>query len=356
MPTIRAAHCWSVTLAVLLPLGCTAPSEGSGSEGTGTTEGSDSSPTSADPEPSMPSTGAGPSTTTTDPTPSTQDGADSTSDDPPPAECEVASLFDPGVHPDITIDVGGTRRSYDLFVPAGYDPTAAAPLVVNFHGLFGSPSQQAGFSQFNATANDHGMLTAYPAGIGQSFNAGACCGQASATNVDDMAFARALVQDVSAKMCVDPQRVYATGMSNGGHMAHRLACEAADLFAATASVTGVLSLAGPCTPSRPISMVQFHGTADTIVGYDGFPSVVPMMEAWASRNGCSPVSEITFDQGDVRCETWPGCEADVEVTLCTIDGGGHCWPGNPSCLFGYSTTDLHASEEIASMFDEQSLP
>lgn len=342
---------WILAAVVLVSIGC-GPVDGGTLGGTGTA----STTTAAQTGPSAPSTGPDPSAVSTGAAPSSGPEADSTGDDPPPAACEIASLFEPGTHTGITVDVGGTSRAYDLFVPAGYDPRAHAPLVVNFHGLLGSPSQQADFSQFNATANDRGMLTAYPAGIGQSFNAGVCCGQASATNVDDLAFARALVQDVSAKMCVDPRRVYATGMSNGGHMAHRLACEAADLFAATASVTGVLSLAGPCTPSRPISMMQFHGTADTIVGYDAIPPVVPMMEAWADRNGCSPVSEITFDQGDLRCETWPGCDAGVEVTLCTVDGGGHCWPGNASCLFGYSTTELHASEEIAGMFDEQLLP
>lgn len=275
---------------------------------------------------------------------------------PPPSACEVASLFAPGVHTGIVIDVDGVRRSYDLFVPTSYDPTADAPLVVNFHGLLGWPSQQADFSQFNLTAEAHGMLVAYPEGIGQSFNAGACCGQASSDGVDDVGFARALVADVALKMCVDPQRVYATGMSNGGHMAHRLACEASDLFAATASVAGVLSLVAPCVPSRPISMIQFHGTADTIVSYDGFPNVPNMMAAWAARNGCAGTPETTFDQGDTHCQTWPGCDAGVEVSLCTIDGGGHCWPGNPACIFGQSTTELHASEVIATMFDAQPLP
>lgn len=311
-------------------------------------------------EPAASTTGTAPpdeTTGDTTPLPDVTDGP-ATSDDtgPPPSACTTASLFEPGVHTGITIDVDGVPRSYDLFVPAGYDPAALAPLVVNFHGLFGTPSQQASFSQFDATAQAHGMLVAYPAGIGASFNAGACCGQASSDGVDDVGFARALVEDVSIKMCVDPQRVYATGMSNGGHMAHRLACEAADLFAAAASVTGVLSLVAPCTPSRPISMIQFHGTADTIVAYDGFPAVPQMMAAWAARNGCSAVSEITFDQGDMLCETWPGCDAGVEVSLCTIDGGGHCWPGNGSCLFGHSSTELHASEVIATMFDAQPLP
>jgi polyhydroxybutyrate depolymerase len=261
-------------------------------------------------------------------------------------------LFEAGMTTGITIDVDGVERSYDLFVPTIYDPNTAAPLVLNFHGLLGSPSQQVDFSQFNDAAEAHGMLVAYPAGIGASFNAGSCCGEASSSGVDDVGFARALVQDVALKMCVDPRRVYATGMSNGGHMAHRLACEAADLFAATASVTGALRL-GECAPSRPISMVQYHGTSDTIVGYAEIPG---MMEAWAARNGCSDTPSTTFEQGDMHCQTWPDCDAGVEVTLCTIDGGGHCWPGNGSCIFGHSSTELHASEAIATMFEVQPLP
>ncbi|MCA9650927.1 MAG: prolyl oligopeptidase family serine peptidase [Myxococcales bacterium] len=324
------------------------PEGGSGSSSTTQSAGSSGAPADG-------STGVAEGGGATEAGSGTTEGPGPTTGEPP-AACEIASVFEPGVHTDITIDVDGVMRRYDLFVPNSYDPTASAPLVLNFHGLFGTPSQQADFSQFDATAEGHGMLVAYPEGIGQSFNAGVCCGTASSTGVDDVGFARALVADVSAKMCVDPRRVYATGMSNGGHMAHRLACEAADLFAATASVAGVLSLAGPCVPSRPISMVQLHGTADGIVAYNGFPAVPAMMEAWAARNGCSAQSEVIFDQGDTHCETWPGCDAGVEVTLCTIEGGGHCWPGNPSCLFGASTTEIHASDEIAEMFDMQLLP
>lgn len=342
-------------LVALVALGCSTP--GSGSDAAGSSEGTtaadaetSAASTSTSGTPEATSVAASGDTTVADPT---DDAGTSEADTgPPPSSCEVASLFEPGVHTGITVDVEGVSRSYDLFVPASYDPTAAAPLVVNFHGLFGSPSQQAEFSQFDPIAEAHGMLVAYPEGVGASFNAGGCCGQASSDGVDDVGFARALVADVSIKMCVDPQRVYATGMSNGGHMAHRLACEAADLFAAAASVTGILHVAG-CTPARPISMIQFHGTSDLIVGYDGVPE---MMAAWADRNGCEPTTEVIFEQGDMRCETWPGCDAGVAVSLCTIDGGGHCWPGNGSCLFGHSSTELHASEVIATMFDAQPLP
>ncbi len=353
--TIKAG---GIGIAAALLLGCGTPDDGNanddsagGSMGAATMETTAEGDTASPPDTATSSDAA----TTDEPTTGPDPGSTGGDDGPPPTECDSASLFDAGNHTGITIDVGGVSRSYDLFVPTSYDPTLDAPLVLNFHGLLGTPSQQAGFSQFNGIAENHGMLVAYPVGIGNSFNAGVCCGQASSGNVDDVGFARALVQDVALKMCVDPRRVYATGMSNGGHMAHRLACEAADLFAATASVAGLM-LAAPCVPSRPISMIQFHGTADNIVSYNGIPAVPAMMSAWAARNGCSGTSRTTFEQGDMRCETWPGCDANVEVSLCTIDGGGHCWPGNGSCIFGRSSTELHASEVIATMFDTQLLP
>jgi polyhydroxybutyrate depolymerase len=263
----------------------------------------------------------------------------------------------PGTHTGLTVDVDGVTREYELFVPVTYNPDLPSALVVNFHGLFGWPSQQADFSQFNMSAQLRGMLVAYPVGIGNSFNAGLCCGDAQSSGADDEGFARALVAELIDEHCIDPKWVYATGMSNGGHMAHMLACNTADVFAATASVAGVLSF-NPfeCQPSRPISIIDFHGTADLIVPYDSVPEVGQMMQDWAARNGCSPTSEVTFAQGDTTCETWPGCDDGVEVSLCTIEGGGHCWPGNASCLFGASTTELHASEVIADMFLEQTLP
>ena len=351
-----------VLVLAVVCLGCDGESENAGPQMGGTDPGApeDSGSTSGgeddDPTGDDPSTTGAPATTGDDPPPPETTGGEDPMDDPMGSSgCGAASVYEAGTHARITVDVGGTAREYTLFVPPGYDPNAPTTLVVNFHGLLGSPSQQADFSQFNNTAAERGLLVAYPAGIGASFNAGVCCGQASSNNVDDVGFSRALVADVSAKMCVNSKRVHATGMSNGGHMAHRLACEAADVFASAASVTGVLNVAG-CSPSRPISMIQFHGTSDNIVSYNGVPPVEPMMENWAARNGCSATSEVTFSQGDTVCRSWPDCDAGVEVSLCTVDGGGHCWPGNSSCIFGDSTTELHASEVIADMFADQPLP
>jgi polyhydroxybutyrate depolymerase len=291
----------------------------------------------------------------------TGESTESTTGDPPDGSpgCGMASPG-AGVHAR-NVDVDGMQRSFELGVPGGYDIDVPTALVLDFHGLYGSPSQQRALSRWDEVGEARGILVAWPEGVGQSFNAGACCGEAAQQNVDDVAFARELVESVSADLCVDPRRVYATGMSNGGHMAHWLACEAADVFAAVAPVAGVL---GPpvseCTPARPISVLDFHGTSDFVVAYGGagpgFPAVPGMMQAWAARNGCEADGEVSFQQGDVTCETWPGCGDDVEVTLCTVDGGGHCWPGNPSCLFGSSTTDADASQMAADMFEAHPLP
>lgn len=263
----------------------------------------------------------------------------------------------PGMHTDIVVDVEGTLREYDLFVPTGYDPDTPAPLVLNFHGLTQTSGQLVPFSRFNEAAEPRGMLVAYPQGIGNSFNAGVCCGEASANDVDDVGFARALVAQVSSLHCVDPQRVHVAGMSNGGHMAHTLACEAADIFASAASVTGVLGV--PCTPARAISMIDFHGTGDLIVPYGGggpgYPPVDEMMSDWAARNGCEPQSQVVLTQGDAVCETWPGCDDDVEVTLCTLEHG-HCWPGGGPCFYGTKSDAIDASEMIAEMFTSQPMP
>src|SRR5690606_1244751 len=173
---------------------------------------------------------------TEDPTEDTED-----TDDPGelPAGCNQPALH-PGTHKNQTGDVNGTARSYELFVPVTYRPDNPSALVLNFHGLLGNPAQQADWSQFNQSAQLRGMLVAYPAGIGNSFNAGACCGEANSQGVDDIGFARALVDKLLAEHCIDPRRVYVTGMSHGGHLAHPLESDAADAFAAAASVTGVM--------------------------------------------------------------------------------------------------------------------
>ncbi|GMV19666.1 MAG: hypothetical protein KJ015_03170 [Myxococcales bacterium] len=262
---------------------------------------------------------------------------------------------------------GGVEREYQLHVPPGYDGKAPLPLVLNFHGYTSNAGQQAAFSAMNAKADSAGFLLVYPQGLQNpgtgltSWNAGLCCAFGD-TARDDVGFVGAVLDDVFAKSCVDERRVYATGMSNGGYLSHRLGCELANRFAAIAPVAGVLGIpAGDCKPSRPMPVVHFHGTADSLVAYDGgslgsSASVPDTFAGWASRNGCSGSPKESFKNGAAHCETYEGCPAGVEVTLCTIDGMGHCWPGQSICPFGQSSTDVSANDRMWELFQKSSLP
>lgn len=276
----------------------------------------------------------------------------------PSSGCATAGMA-PGDH-ETTITFGGIARAYLLHVPAGYDHGQPAPLVLNFHGFGSYPADQAAFSNMSALADDEGFVVAYPAGIGNSWNAGVCCGAAATWLLDDVGFARAVVADIEGKLCIDDRRVYATGMSNGGYLSHRLGCEAADVFAAIAPVAGVLGIpAAACQPSRAVPVLHFHGTADSVIPYLGGllgPSAAAAIGGWAARNGCigSPVG--TFANGAAHCESYESCDDGAEVTLCTLEGEGHCWPGQVSCPFGASSTDIDANAEMWTFFSQFSLP
>jgi polyhydroxybutyrate depolymerase len=256
----------------------------------------------------------------------------------------------------------GVDRSYVLHVPIGYRAGAATPLVLNFHGFGSNPIDQAAFSQMSATADAHGFVVAYPTGLSTSWNGGICCGAAAVALTDDVGFARAVVADVSSRLCIDDKRVYSTGMSNGGYLSHRNGCESADLFAAIAPVAGVIGIPQQqCQPSRPMPVIHFYGTADALVPYAGggalgSPSVADTDAGWATRNGCTGAPVKTYQQGLVHCETHETCEAGARVTLCTVEAGGHCWPGQASCPFGPSTTDISANEAMWEFFQGFSLP
>lgn len=279
----------------------------------------------------------------------------------PSAGCGVSTVG-PGGHAGLTIVHGGMTRSYDLFVPPAHDGQTPVPLVVNFHGWTQTPADQAEFSQMNGTATERGFVVAYPAGIETSWNAGLCCGGAQSQGIDDVGFARAVVAQLGTTLCVDERRVYATGHSNGAFLSHRLACEAADVFAAIGSIAGVIGIpAAACTPGRAVPVMHMHGTGDGIVaigggGVLGHPSALESTVGWVARNGCDPTSAVTVSQGDTSCQEWSGCQQGATVSMCTIEGMGHCWPGNPTCSIGAPSTTIHASEVLAEFFAAHAMP
>lgn len=233
---------------------------------------------------------------------------------------------------------GGVDRSYILHVPAGYDGDAI-PLVLNFHPSGGTPEGQIATSGFNAIADGEGFAVAYPAGVfantvsQQTWNANVEEG------VDDVRFARDVIDDVAGRLAIDRERIYATGFSGGARMSSRLACALADILAAAAPVAG-LQYPDGCLPSSPVSIVAFHGRADQVNQYevtaDSRPywrmGVETAAEKWRTALGCpeGPMDGGFRDQPGVTVRAWPPCTGGADLLLYISETDGHVWPEGAS--------------------------
>ena len=226
--------------------------------------------------------------------------------------------------------VGGVQRTYVVFRPSSLGAKRPAPLVIAMHGYTVDTSWMESASQFDVLAAKAGFIVAYPQGLQNAWNAGRCCGRSTS---DDVTFIEDMVDKLVADGHVDPKRVFATGMSNGGFMAQRLACDAADRIAAVASVSGSL-VVDSCTPSRAISVLEMHGLEDGIVPYTGgvsagladFPPTMSNMQQWANRDGCGATA-ATAREGITTTYTWSACRDGSSVVLQAISGAGHAWFG-----------------------------
>ena len=275
-----------------------------------------------------------------------------------------------------TLDMGDARRTYLLYTPeAPRAPAAGWPLVVALHGGGGTAEQMMSFSRFNAIAAREGFAVAYPQGTGRRWNDGRVFRGRGETDADDVAFVRAVVADIAAKgTALDRKRIFAAGISNGGFMSFRLACEAADLFAAVAPVTATMpaDLGPRCKPGAPVAVLVINGTADPLVPYAGgyvrtmfslrgeIWSTDRTVAFWAKHNGCAGPADVramadrdiadgsrVIDIAYLRC-------AAARVRLLRIEGGGHTWPGGaqylPAAWVGTTNRDIDASEAIWRFF------
>lgn len=267
-----------------------------------------------------------------------------------------------------TLTVAGDERSYLLHVPPSYDATVATAVVLAFHGGGGNAANMAQMTAFSDQADQAGFLVVYPNGTGRlenkllTWNGGTCCAYAQEQNVDDVAFVRAIVADLEKVTAVDPHRIYATGFSNGGILSYRLACEASDLFAAIASVSGTQNIT-PCTPAQPVAILHFHGTNDQNVPYNGgqgadsltqtdFRSVQDTLAFWVAHNQCSETTQ-NEDFADIEHIVYTGCAQNGAVEAYTIVNGGHAWPGgNVPLRVGADqpTETIHATPLIWAFF------
>jgi polyhydroxybutyrate depolymerase len=280
-----------------------------------------------------------------------------------------------------TLTSGGLEREFILHLPpdAATEPDRPRPLVLDLHGYIEGMVVHAAVSQMAALADREDVVVVTPNGTGDPvfWNATQAPGV-----VDDIAFIGDLLDHVEAETCLDLARVYAMGLSNGGFMSSRLACTMSDRIAAVAPVAGVM-VWDDCTPARPVPVLAIHGDADPIVSFDGSvgegSATLPMNDttaavisrldlrpvpaaaaAWADRNGCDGEVHEERVASDVVRSTY-GCDADAEVQLLTIEGGGHSWPGSTflqgaSDIVGRTSMSISASEEIWKFFADHPMP
>jgi polyhydroxybutyrate depolymerase len=227
-----------------------------------------------------------------------------------------------------TINVGGRDRTYRLYKPAGLP--ASVSLVVVLHGVSGSAKLAEKAYKWDELADAGKFIVAYPDGVDRAWNVDGegCCGRSGREGVDDVAFISGAVADIAKNVSIDPARVYATGMSNGGIMSYTLACKT-EIFAAIGPVSG--TQLAPCPSPHPTSVMHIHGTADRIIPYNGGqgfsvingPSVPDVNAFWRNLDQCG--APATTTNGPVTTST-AGCVDNRSVVLVTIDGGGHRWP------------------------------
>lgn len=277
------------------------------------------------------------------------------------------------------VTVQGQARRFLIHVPA--NAPKPAPLVLVFHGGTDTPENMEKISGFSTLSDREGFIVAYPEGVEKSWNDGRGTTPAAKSNVDDVAFTRAVIADIQSHYAIDPKRIYATGPSNGGIFVSRLACEMSNTLAAIGPVIGTIasSLAGRCHPAQPISVVGVQGVADPLVPFAGgeeggtqhlghggrVEGSRATQLLFAQLNGCyneavsrSLPSRVN-DGTSVTRRSYGGCNGHTEVTWYEIEGGGHRWPPHqlrPAAeavarrAFGVSSQNIDAAEVLWAFF------
>jgi polyhydroxybutyrate depolymerase len=260
----------------------------------------------------------------------------------------------------------GITRRYLLYVPKSYDRSKPAPLIISIHPAATWPAFERNISRWNDVADQHGLIVVYPAGSGAFFG-GFTRGQhvwpaGPITLPRDVKFISDLIDKLEAEYNIDPNRIYADGMSNGGGMALLLSCELPDRIAAVGAVSPALPAPWDCRLPRPIATVLFHGTGDKFAPYEGgkspiAPEPFARIPDWtfhvSQRNQCQGnPSDIRVAPG-VRRLAYSRCADHADVVLYTIEGGGHAWPGGkhlPEWIAGHTTDEIKASQVMWEFF------
>ncbi|MFQ6089590.1 MAG: alpha/beta hydrolase family esterase [Candidatus Methanofastidiosia archaeon] len=254
-----------------------------------------------------------------------------------------------------SIEHDDLTRTYKVHVPPSYDKNVKTPVVIYTHGGGGN-SETAYIDGMDKASDELGFILVAPESMkiridgrfstrwnGGKWQGGECCGTA-----DDVGFISKMIDEIEKKFNVDEDRVYATGISNGGLMTNRLACELSDKIAAVATVAPA-AIPQNCTPSRPISVMDIHGTADPCNPFDGgeptlgFCARLPykrmspkeVVDSWLKINSCSADFITVYKKRNATCISYRQCKNGAEVEFCKIEGMGHTWPSGSQYLPAY---------------------
>ena len=230
----------------------------------------------------------------------------------------------------LTVKGSAGQRSFIMHVPSAYKGDKPVPLLIDYHPIGGSSEGQMRDTKYKSLTDKEGVISLYPQGttktMGPGWNVGPCC-----SNDDDLEFTREMIKYVREKACIDPQRIYAAGFSMGGGMSNHVACMMSDVFAAVAPAAMDLNKtnSAQCTKARPISVINFRGTADNVCRYQGgdsgfndglnFLGAEGTFKFWAETNGCTGSPSKNKD----GCDEYSNCKDGVKVVLCTKQNGGH---------------------------------
>jgi polyhydroxybutyrate depolymerase len=254
--------------------------------------------------------------------------------------------------------VGGVPRSAIVHVPRVARRGQKLPLVLAFHGAGGTGAFMAGYSGLQSLSDRAGFISVFPSAARPHRRW--VMANEDPGGPEDIEFVTQVLDLAEAMACVDPSRVYATGVSNGGGMAARLGCELSSRLAAIASVAGGYSLLDACRPARPVSVLEIHGTADRVVPYAGRPpdgrgSVMGFLSQWTAIDGCRGAARRSGYAPSAVMLRWSGCRDGTVVEHLRIYRGGHAWPGaNPPDRA--PTARLSAANAVWSFFRGQSRP
>jgi len=252
------------------------------------------------------------------------------------------------------------ERPFTLVLPNNYQAGNPAPLIIGLHGYTAESPYAQSYFQLEKVANKKGILTVYPSGSKDSngylfWNATPACCNFDSSTVDDEAYLLSIIDSVSKDYAVDPARIYIIGHSNGGFMAHRMACNQSDRIAAIVSLSG-MTYSNPksCKPTSPVSVLQIHGTNDAVISYTGgylfssaYPSARKTIDLWGKINECGKkayrvLPRLDLDRKLSGAETtvlrYKGCKTRATSELWTINKGKHS--PEPSAKFADSVVSF----------------